>query len=174
MALALNFIGFQIGWFVCVIGAAQGQVLLAVIGALVIVAFHLFRNNSYSELYIILAAMLIGFIWESLLLTSGWLSYDLVGESSLLAPIWLVAMWALFATTINLSMAWLKNRWLLASVMGALFGPLAFVAGEKLGAVQLIDRPLALLALALGWACLMPLMLWLADAFIYRFGSTEI
>jgi hypothetical protein len=174
MALALNFIGFQIGWFVCVIGAAQEQALLAVIGALVIVVFHLLRNNSYSELYIILAAMLIGFIWESLLLTSGWLSYDLVGESSLFAPIWLVAMWALFATTINLSMAWLKNRWLLASVMGALFGPLAFVAGEKLGAVQLIDRPLALLALALGWACLMPLMLWLADAFKYRFESTEI
>ena len=52
-----------------------------------------------------------------------------------LAPYWLVVMWALFATTINVSMAWMKNRWLLAVVMGAVFGPMAF-AGEKLGAVN--------------------------------------
>ena len=82
-------------------------------------------------------------------------------------------MWALFATTINLSMAWLKQRWLLASFMGSVFGPLAFIAGEKLGAVQFIDRPSALLALALGWASLMPLLLWLADLFKYRFESME-
>jgi hypothetical protein len=83
-------------------------------------------------------------------------------------------MWALFATTINVSMAWLKNRWLLASSMGAIFGPLAFIAGERLGAVQFIDRPLALLALAVGWACLMPMLLWLADLFKYRFDSMEM
>jgi hypothetical protein len=83
-------------------------------------------------------------------------------------------MWALFATTINVSMAWLKNRWLLASSMGAIFGPLAFIAGERLGAVQFIDRPLALLTLAVGWACLMPMLLWLADLFKYRFDSMEM
>lgn len=57
--------------------------------------------------------------------------------------------------------------------MGAIFGPLAFIAGEKLGAVQFIDRSLALLALAVGWACLMPMLLWLADLFKYRFDLME-
>ena len=173
MALAINFIGFQIGWFACVLGAAYGQTLLAVVAVLFIIALHLYRNTSYAELYIILTAMVIGFIWESFLVTSGWLSYGLAADSVVFAPVWLVAMWALFATTINLSMAWLKNHWFLASLMGAIFGPLAFVAGEKLGAVQFVDRPLALSALALGWACLMPLLLWLADSFIYRFESME-
>jgi len=174
MGLAINFIGFQIGWFACVIGAAQGQVILAISVVALIVAYHLYRNNSYAELFIILTAIIIGFIWESCLVTSGWISYGLAANSLFFAPLWLVAMWALFATTINLSMAWLKQRWLLASFMGSVFGPLAFIAGEKLGAVQFIDRPSALLALALGWACLMPLLLRLADLFKYRFESMEI
>jgi hypothetical protein len=72
-------------------------------------------------------------------------------------------MWALFATTINLSMGWLKGRWLLAMLMGAIFGPLAFVAGEKLGAVVFLDSTLSMITLAIGWGLLMPLLLWLAE-----------
>jgi hypothetical protein len=169
MNLLINFIGFQIGWFACVIGAAQGYTLLPVLCALSIVVFHLYRNTTYVELYIIVVACVIGFVWETLLVNSGWLSYSVTGDSILVAPVWLVAMWALFATTINHSMAWLRSRWVLASLMGAVFGPLAFIAGENLGAVQFIDRHLALLALALGWALLMPLLLWIAKKLNSRF-----
>jgi hypothetical protein len=174
MGLAINFIGFQIGWFACVIGAANGYPLLATAIASLIIVLHLCRaNNVYSELSVIISAVVIGISWESLLLASDWLAYASSGSASSFAPIWLIAMWALFATTINLSMAWLKQRWLLASFMGSVFGPLAFIAGEKLGAVQFIDRSSALFALALGWASLMPLLLWLADLFKYRFESME-
>jgi hypothetical protein len=38
MGLAINFIGFQIGWFACVIGAAQGYPLVAVAVASIIVS----------------------------------------------------------------------------------------------------------------------------------------
>ena len=117
--------------------------------------------------------MAIGFVWESLVISTDWLTYPLSSEVPGYAPIWLVAMWALFASTMNVSMAWLKKRWLLASVMGAVFGPLAFVAGEKLGAVIFLERWYALLALALGWAVLMPLLLWLADSFQRRYQFME-
>jgi hypothetical protein len=174
MRLFINFIGFQIGWFACVIGAANGQPLLAIICAFLIVAIHLYRNSSYAELLIIVVAMLIGFVWESLLVASGWLSYINTSDSERFAPVWLVAMWAVFATTINLSMAWLKGRWFLAAIMGAVFGPLAFVAGEKLGTVEFVNQPTALMALALGWACLMPLLLRLADQFQHFFKPMDI
>jgi hypothetical protein len=57
----------------------------------------------------------------------------------------------------------MKGRLVLSMVMGAVFGPMAFVAGEKLGAIVFTDRPSGLLALALGWAVLMPLVMWIAD-----------
>ena len=173
IGLAINFIGFQIGWFACVIGAAKGLPVVSVVCALLIVAYHLYRSHSITELYIVMVAMLIGFVWESLLVASGWLSYSNSGDTELFAPLWLVAMWALFATTINLSMAWLKGRWALAALMGAIFGPLAFVAGEKLGAVTFLNQPVALTALALGWALLMPLLLRLADQFENCFKPME-
>ena len=174
MGLIKNFIGFQIGWFACVVGAAQGYPLVAVAVASIIVILHLLRdNNLYSELCLIISAVFIGIIWESLLLASGWLAYDSSGGASIFAPIWLVAMWALFATTINHSMAWLKNRYFLALLLGAVFGPLAFIAGENLGAVVFLDRTMALTLLAVGWAVLMPLLLWLAVQFKHRINIME-
>lgn len=174
MGLIKNFIGFQIGWFACVVGAAQGCPLVAVAIASIIVFLHLLRdNNLYSELCLIISAVFIGIIWESLLLASGWLAYASSEGASNLAPIWLVAMWALFATTINHSMAWLKNRYFLALLLGAVFGPLAFIAGENLGAVVFLDRTMALTLLAVGWAVLMPLLLWLAQQFKYRINFME-
>jgi len=86
----------------------------------------------------------------------------------------LLAMWALFATTINHSMAWLKDRYFLALILGAIFGPLAFIAGENLGAVVFVDRPKALAALALGWSALMPFLLWLAERFKQRNNIMEL
>lgn len=173
MGLIKNFIGFQIGWFTCVVGAAQGYPLVAVAVASIIVILHLLRdNNLYSELCLIISAVFIGIIWESLLLASGWLAYASSGGARI-APIWLVAMWALFATTINHSMAWLKNRYFLALLLGVVFGPLAFIAGENLGAVVFLDRTMALTLLAVGWAVLMPLLLWLAQQFKHRINIME-
>ena len=174
MGLIKNFIGLQIGWFACVVGAAQGYPLVAVAVASIIVILHLLRdNNLYSELCLIISAVFIGIIWESLLLASGWLAYASSGSANI-APIWLVAMWALFATTINHSMAWLKNRYFLALLLGAVFGPLAFIAGENLGAVVFLDRTVALTLLAVGWAVLMPLLLWLAEQFKHRINIMEL
>ena len=175
MGLIKNFIGFQIGWFACVVGAAQGYPLVAVAVASIIVILHLLReNNIYIELCLIVSAVFIGLIWESLLLASNWLSYSSSENNAFFAPIWLVAMWALFATTINHSMAWLKDRYFLALILGAVFGPLAFIAGENLGAVVFFDRPMALAALALGWSALMPLLLWLAERIKQRNNIMEL
>jgi hypothetical protein len=71
-------------------------------------------------------------------------------------------MWALFATTLNLSMSWLKGRPWLAAAFGAVGGPLAYVAGRKLGGVEMNEPALALLVQGLGWAVMMPLLLRLA------------
>ena len=174
MAFLINFIGFQIGWFACVLGAANDKELLGMIIALGIVIYHVVSQaDSINELKLVLAAVIIGLFWETWVLNLGILYYPSQAEASFWAPHWLIMMWALFATTINLSMGWLKGRWVLAVLMGAIFGPLAFVAGEKLGAVVFLDSIQSMIVLAIGWGLLMPLLLWLAERINHNFNSQE-
>jgi hypothetical protein len=74
-------------------------------------------------------------------------------------------MWTLFATTLNVSLNWLKSRHLLAVAFGAVGGPLAYYGGMKLGAVSFPDFGIAMAALALGWAAIMPTLMWLGQRF---------
>ena len=174
MALLVNFIGFQIGWFACVLGAANDKALLGMIIALGIVIYHVVAQaDSINELKLVLVAVVIGLFWETWVLNSDILHYPSHPDALFWAPSWLIMMWALFATTINLSMGWLKDRWVLAVFMGAIFGPLAFVAGEKLGAVVFLDSTLSIITLAIGWGLLMPLLLWIAERINHNFNSQE-
>ncbi|MDA7760533.1 DUF2878 domain-containing protein [bacterium] len=174
MALLVNFIGFQVGWFACVLGSANDKELLGMIIALGIVIYHVVnQGDSRKELKLVLISLAIGLLWETWVLNLNILRYPSHPEALFWAPTWLIMMWALFATTINLSMGWLKGRWLLAMLMGAIFGPLAFVAGEKLGAVVFLDSTLSIITLAIGWGLLMPLLLWIAERINQNFNSQE-
>ncbi|HBO18265.1 MAG TPA: DUF2878 domain-containing protein, partial [Methylophilaceae bacterium] len=82
--------------------------------------------------------------------------------SEYIVPIWIFALWGLFASTLNLSLSWLKHYKFLAMLFGLLGGPLAYIAAEKLNAIQLIG-PYALISLAIGWALLTPLSLMMAQ-----------
>ena len=160
-----NFILFQVGWFSCVLGgASDGLAWLGVAVASLIVAVHLSRANSpREEMILIAAALLIGTLWDGSLTMAGIFIFE---EPTLLpnfAPYWLIAMWALFATTLNVSLKWLKGRYLLAAVFGALGGPAAYYAGHRLGAVEFSDTLTAMLAVAAGWSIIMPLLLLLAS-----------
>lgn len=68
-------------------------------------------------------------------------------------PPWLIAMWGQFATAFRFSMQGIMRRWWSAALFGAVGGPLAFLAGERLGAVTLLPpTPAGLVRLAIAWA----------------------
>jgi hypothetical protein len=160
----INFLLFQLGWFACVLGSAHLEPWAGTGIALCIIAFHLARvPQPKGEALLILAAALIGFAWDSLLVALGWLGYPSGMLLPNTAPVWIVAMWMLFATTLNSSMGWMKAYKKLSVLLGALFGPLAYFAGARLGGVILLEPVYAMLALAAGWAALMPLLLVLAE-----------
>ena len=78
----------------------------------------------------------------------------------------LLPMWMIFATTLNLSLRWLKGRWWLGTLFGAVGGPLAYYAGYKLGGVDFYQPMwLSLAALGVVWAVAMPSLMYLADRF---------
>ena len=162
--IVINIILFQIGWFACVLSAASNQPLVGAIISLLIIVTHLLITKQYQqEIRIIVIAMVIGFFWDSLIVSAGWITYTSGMLSDFMAPYWIVLMWALFATTLNHSLSWMKEKLLLAGVFGAVAGPLAYYAGVKLGAVEFVNEVNAFVTLSIGWAVFTPLLLKLAS-----------
>jgi hypothetical protein len=159
----VNLVAAEAGWFACVSGAANGMPWAGPLLVLVLVALHLhFSNRPGRELRLVLSAVLIGLLADSLLVFSGLVSYPSGTWIDGLAPYWILAMWAMFATTLNVSMKWLRRRNILAAAFGAVGGPLAYIAGQKLGAITFLHPVLALIALSVIWAVAMPLLMALA------------
>ena len=162
----VNFVVFQAGWFACVAGAAHGWPWAGTAATAAIVAWHTARAASPAqELKLMAVAVLIGALWDSALTSLGWLAFASGTLVDGAAPHWILAMWALLATTLNVSLNWLKNRWLVSALLGAVCGPLAYWAGARLGAVVLVDPLHALIALSIGWAVMMPMLLMLASRY---------
>lgn len=162
----INFVMFQIGWFACVAGGATPYHWLGSLAVFLIVIYHLYHARPRSaELTLIVLALLLGLIWENILAASGQLIYQHGIFAPFAAPHWIIAMWALFATTMNVSMRWLKGRWLIGGLLGAIGGPLAFYAGMKLNAVAIPALGPTLLVLGAAWALFMVLLMALSNRF---------
>jgi hypothetical protein len=72
-------------------------------------------------------------------------------------------MWMLFATTLNVTFRWLRSRMIMAASMGAIFGPLSYLAGSAAGAVNIIEPTIVIAVLSVSWAALMPGLIVLAQ-----------
>ena len=160
MTLAVNILLFQAGWFACVLGAAHGMPWLGPLVAAAIVAWHLVRAaQPGQELALVAVAAVLGALFETLLVQTGWVRFETGVLIEGTAPCWMVALWAIFATTLNVSLRWLRARTGLAALFGAIGGPAAYYAGAKLGALELVRTGAALAAIAAGWAILTPVLL---------------
>ncbi len=175
--LILNLALFQLGWWALVLSAAQGQPLIGLAVVALILAWHLgFVRPLASEALLIGLAALIGLSFDSLLIATGWVSFGppdpvaapVAAPTTALPPAWMIALWANFATTLNLSLAGLQTRPWLAALLGLVCGPLAYWGGAGLGAMTFITPLPALITLALGWALLTPLLLALAATLARR------
>jgi hypothetical protein len=157
-----NLLAFQAGWWAVVLGAAAGQPGLGIGVVALLLAWHLARVRPFlKEAVLIGLAALVGLAFESLLQASGWVAYA-GGGSGLLAPLWMAALWANFAATLNVSLGPLQQRPWLAAALGAVGGPLAYWGGAGLGAMTFHYLVAGLAALAVAWALLTPLLLALA------------
>ncbi len=158
----LNGILFQVGWFSCVIYGTQ----VASLVALLILTFHYFFISSKRKEWIfIIMITLFGFIIDTSLMQFGVFDFN---QESWHIPIWIVAIWALFSSTLFHALNWLNN-YALASILGAISGPTSYYAGIKLsGASFGIDSTTAIITLVLVWACILPLCLLLKNQLIRR------
>jgi hypothetical protein len=164
MRVIVNFAGFQIGWFACVLGAAYGKPWAGPVAVLFLFLVHLaLSGKKPREVALALAAAAIGFAFDSILIAAGTFSPVRELLPAPFSPLWLVAMWVNFALILNVSLRWLQGRYLLSAALGFIGGPMAYYAGARLGAIHM-PEPLAvkLLILAVAWGLAVPFLFWIS------------
>lgn len=162
----VNVCLFQAGWWACVLGAAHGYAWLGVMAVAVIAVIHLCFVSVQRRLDLLLGvcALLLGMIGDTAAAAAGAFDAGQLAWAGPLAPPFMLALWVNFALTLTTTLRWVQSRYVLAAVLGAVSGPLAYYAGARLGALTLGPRGLftALLIIAAEWLVALPalLLLW--------------
>ena len=163
--LVANFILFQLAWFACVMGAAKDMPWAGVSVTLIILCWHFYHaKQAKPEIVLMLTALFSGAIFDQSLLAMHLVEYHAHGWSNELVPVWILALWLAFASTLNVSLGWMHERYVVAVLFGAAGGPLAYLAAQKLGAVT-VQGSTAYMALAIGWGVITPLLILTAKRF---------
>jgi hypothetical protein len=168
----VNFVGFQSGWFACVLGAAAGCPWLGLVVVAGVVALHLaLRRPRGPEILLLLAAGALGYVMDSVLVLAGVIGFTPEARLGGPSAVWMVALWVNLGTTLNVSLGWLRGRYLAAAAMGAIAGPLAYWAGVRLEAVTFgLPLPVALAVISVEWAVSMPALIGINAALQPRAG----
>ena len=174
MRKIINFIAFQSAWFAAVLGAANGMLWLGVVAVPLALVLHLALSPDWRpELLLALTAAGMGFAADTLLIAAGAFSPIPYLFPVPFSSLWMVMLWVNLATTMNVSMAWLRGRYGLAALSGAIGGPMAYYSGAKLGAMTQLPDPSGLLSIAIAWAIALPLLYGVAKMLMERFHGLD-
>ena len=111
MRKIINFIAFQAAWFAAVLGAASGMPWLGVVAVPLALGLNLALSPDWRpELLLAFCAAGMGFAADTLLIASGSFSPIPYVFPVPFSSLWMVMLWVNLATTMNVSMAWLRGR----------------------------------------------------------------
>ncbi|HGM5578900.1 TPA: DUF2878 domain-containing protein [Pseudomonas putida] len=152
----VNAVWLQAGWWACVLGAQRPWLLLLAILGL---GIHLCLSQDINaEGRALLRVTLAGCVLDSVLAALGLFAFD-----AWPLPLWLALLWLVLASGMRHSLAWAASDWRLGALLGAIGGPLAYLAGARLAGVALplgaVETGLLLVPV---WALTLPLLLRLA------------
>ncbi|MEQ9547737.1 MAG: DUF2878 domain-containing protein [Marinobacter sp.] len=163
----LNFLLFQTGWLVCVL--YPGLPAAGVVALLLVAHFVLVSQHRWLEAQFIGLGTVVGGVLDGIWFHTGVLAGS--GGEVVLTPVWLVAIWAIFMTTLCHSLQWVSRKRWLPWMLAPMAGPFAYWSASQLGAVELPMMNLSLVALALGWMVVFPLLLLVRNALYTELAS---
>jgi hypothetical protein len=157
--LLLNYAIYNVGWFAAILGAAWHRPLTGFAIAAALTALHLWLATDRTvEMRLVLMALGCGLVVEGIQVWSGTYRFTSGTLVAWMSPPWMLALWGQFATTFRYSLRGIMTNPARAALFGFIGGPIAFVAGEGLGAVTLAQPLwLGLARLAVTWS----VALWL-------------
>ena len=145
-----NAIGFQIGWFVCILKENLFSLALTVTLTLThLLLIHFYKDKLLlkKEIYWLLIVAVIGFVIETLFFSIGVISENtptLYWTHIITPPLWMVYLWLLFATSLRTSLSFLFNMHWPAYLLTGIIAPCSYFAGSHLNAHVEINEPMAL------------------------------
>ena len=168
----MNFLFYQVGWFACVLGVSWNLPWIGVTIALFFVSLHFWlAADRMMQIQLALTVAALGLVVDSGQLWAGVFEFPRGSVVAWLPPPLMTVLWLQFATTLRYSMEWLSGRYVLAACFGLFGAPLAFCAGEKLGAIQFQPPQVMNFAiLGLIWSCAVPLIVLISDRLAARFA----
>jgi hypothetical protein len=162
----LYVFGETVGWFACILGAAHHRHWLGALAVMGLLILHFVTRGERSArriLVIMLASVLFGFCFDSLLILGGVYTPARWLIPSPFATVWLMALWANFSLIVDVPLRWLQQHLMAAAVFGGLFGPLAYLGGQRLGAIQISEPAMRnVVVLTVAWAFGLALLMLLA------------
>lgn len=167
--IIFNFVQFQLLWWVCVLSAEPGLSAGALLLVTGLTLLHLHFVEGWRQSIPLLLAALIGCLFDQVGYRMGWVDFSYHNSGASFIPLWMMALWLAFSCTLNVSLGWLQNQPLLAALLGAIFGPLAYWGAQQLGVVILSSEIKGLVWVACEWAIALPLLL----AIRTRFNQTQ-
>lgn len=173
MVFWANVLGNQLVWFAAVVGAGRGLAWPGVLAATVfILAQWLASRTRRADAMLVASALLLGLGVDTLLARSGLLHYAAPWSGSLLAPAWILALWAAFAMTLNHSFRAVR-RPLPALLLGAIGGPLAYLGAAR--GWHAVDFALpasrGVIAIGAGWTIALSVLAAIARRLALRMPS---
>ena len=160
----INFLVFQVNWAICVFGAAKGYPWLGVIFVLIWVIIHLYIHR----LFVFIELPVLFFTG---LIVNNFIAFPAYAQLGHLSPLWMVALWISFSTTFRHSMSWLRHKYIFASVFAFIGGPLAYFAGQKIGAINGINTLSSVMAIGIFWALVFPSILYALNYYEKKMGN---
>ena len=159
-----NVVIFQAGWWMAILGGGSGYPWFGSVLVLGLVSVNISLSvNPRATVRTVVVVALFGTLLDSVLSAAGILRFADNPFAPWFCPPWLVAIWCLFATTLNSSLEWLVGRDCLTALVGGIFGPLSYAAGQAMGALSLGPSTLvAVTVLAALWSMLLPVLVRLA------------
>jgi hypothetical protein len=161
-----RLVAFYVCWFACVGGAARGVPWLGPLAVAAYVGMYLRTIPSglarTRHAWLLGLAGVVGYAADSVLVLTGVLTFPPHAVLGWPSTVWMVALWVLQAAVLGGVLSWMQKRLTLAAIVGAVGGPLAYLAGGRMGAAVLgPTQAVALAAIAAEWALAMPLLVWL-------------
>lgn len=163
----VNMACFYGGWLICMHEATGPTPYFGSLVVAALLVYHMIFTHAFWVDAILIASLaILGTIIDSAYIWTGLIDYQ-GGYSCCpsIAPLWITSLWALYASSVNHSLEWLKlHLYLIAAPLGAAGAISSYLVGVELGAITIHHSPVVTFAIiGLVWSVIVPASLIFAD-----------